>query len=386
MYQLSEFFFRDDNEDNDFESFCKGCCTVTDDTYFDFVPVAVKVPREMKKDDELTVKERKASAFDTIERRTLEKVIDEQGDTIYAKFSNVIGIGISQFRDNGKNILKESCIVLYCLAKDITPFGENELPKSLEEYPCDFREDFVMFGNGKCPHECPASNKNLPEPGCCIGITDSYGSVGFLVEFRNQLKCGFLTASHVVVQGFKDFYRPNIRLPNTSSSRNKEPVVHVINSAFEHTNVGEVVEAFLGNYDSKEGVDLALVKSETLRQGDKEILSVVKYDDIKFEENIEVTKIGKETGTTKGYLTANILSVKVEGLIFKNCFAVRDTNVKRFFESGDSGSGVFLKGEKTMQALGIAFAFMNNHTLVCRFDKIVDHLDVAIVQYHENDK
>lgn len=119
---------------------------------------------------------------------------------------------------------------------------------------------------------------------------------------------------------------------------------------------------------------------------DKEILSVVKYDDIKFEENIEVTKIGKETGTTKGYLTANILSVKVEGLIFKNCFAVRDTNVKRFFESGDSGSGVFLKGEKTMQALGIAFAFMNNHTLVCRFDKIVDHLDVAIVQYHENDK
>lgn len=114
---------------------------------------------------------------------------------------------------------------------------------------------------------------------------------------------------------------------------------------------------------------------------DKEILSVVKYDDIKFEENIEVRKIGKETGTTEGYLTENILSVKVEGLIFKNCFAVRDTNVKRFFESGDSGSGVFLKEEKAMQALGIAFAFMDNHTLVCRIDKILDHLDLAIVQY-----
>lgn len=264
---IIKVFFRDDNEDNEFESFFKGCCTVSDDTYFDFVPVAVKAPREIKKDDEITVEEKKAPAINTFVRRKLKKVIDEQGDTIYAKFSNVIGIGISRVRGDGNNILKEPCIVLYCLVKDITPFGEKKLPVSLEGYPCDIREDFVMFGNGKCPYECPASNKSLPEPGCCIGITDSYGSVGFLVEFGNHLECGFLTASHVVVSGFKAFYRPNIRLPNTSSSRNEEPVVHIINSALEHKNVGEVVEAFFGNCDSKEGVDLALVKSETLRQG-----------------------------------------------------------------------------------------------------------------------
>lgn len=264
---IIKVFFRDDNKDNEFESFCKGCFTVSDDTYFDFVPVAVKAPREIKKDDKISVEEKKAPAINTFVRRKLKKVIDEQGDTIYAKFSNVIGIGISRVRGDGNNILKEPCIVLYCLVKDITPFGEKKLPVSLEGFPCDIREDFVMFGNGKCPYECPASNQNFPEPGCCIGITNSYGSVGFLVEFRNHSKCGFLTASHVVVPGFKAFYRPTIRLPNTSSSRNKEPVVHIINSALEHTNVGEVVEAFFGNYDSKEGVDLALVKSETLRQG-----------------------------------------------------------------------------------------------------------------------
>lgn len=261
-------FFRDDNKDiKEFKSFCKGCFTVSDDTDFQFVSVAVKAPREIKQDDEIAVEEKKAPAISTLKKKQLEKVIDEQGDTIYAKYSNVIGIGISRVRRKDKIILKQPCIVLYCLVEDITPFGENKLPVDIEGYPCDIREDFVMFGKGKCPHDCPAYDKSLPEPGCCIGITDSYGSVGFLVEFRNHSTCGFLTASHVVVQGFKEFYRPNISLPNISSSRNKEPVVHITNSALEHTNVGEVVEAFFGNYDSKEGVDLALVKSETLRQG-----------------------------------------------------------------------------------------------------------------------
>lgn len=118
----------------------------------------------------------------------------------------------------------------------------------------------------------------------------------------------------------------------------------------------------------------------------KEILSVVKYNDVNFEENPEVRKIGKATGTTTGVLTETIRSVKVDGLIFKNCFAVSDTNGKRFFESGDSGSGVFLPRDKTMQPLGIAFAFMKNHTLVCRIDKILDYLDLAIVHYSLNVK
>lgn len=112
-------------------------------------------------------------------------------------------------------------------------------------------------------------------------------------------------------------------------------------------------------------------------------MSVVKDGDLNFEENLKVRKTGKATGTTDGYLTHNIRSVKVDELIFKKCFAVRDldNNVKKFFESGDSGSGVFLIRNETMQPLGIAFAYMNDYTLVCRIDKFLDHLNLAIVQY-----
>lgn len=270
------FFFRDDNEDEKFKSFCKSCCTVSNDTEFEFVPVAVKAPRKITEDDQIAIEEKNAKAINTSHRRQLEEVIDKHGDKIYARYSNVIGIGISRVRCKGNIILKEPCIVLYCLAKDITPFGESKLPEFIEGYPCNTRDDFVMFGKGNCPHDCPASNQRLPEPGCCIGITHSYGSVGFLVEFRNNLTCGFLTASHVVVQGFKDIYRANISLPNQGSSRNQEPVVHISNSTPGQTNVGEVVEAFFGNYESKEGVDLALVKSEMLRQGG--MLSILIFD------------------------------------------------------------------------------------------------------------
>lgn len=261
------FFFRDDNEDEKFQSFCKGCCKVSNDTKFDFVSVAVKAPRKITEDDQIAIEEKKAPAINTFDIRQLEEVIDEQGDKIYARYSNVIGIGISRVRCEGNIILKKPCIVLYCLAKDITPFGESKLPKFIEGYPCNTRDDFVMFGKGNCPHDCPASNKSLPEPGCCIGIPHSYGSVGFLVEFRNNLTCGFLTASHVVVKGFKDIYRAHISLPNQGSSINQKPVLHISNSTPGQTNVGEVVQAFFGNYEAKEGVDLAIVKSEMLRQG-----------------------------------------------------------------------------------------------------------------------
>lgn len=92
---------------------------------------------------------------------------------------------------------------------------------------------------------------------------------------------------------------------------------------------------------------------------DKEILFVVKYDDINFEENIEVRKIGKEIGIIEGCLIENIDLVIIDGFIFKNCFVVRDMNGKRFFECGDFGLGVFLKEEKIMKVLGIVFVFMN---------------------------
>lgn len=161
--------------------------------------------------------------------------------------------------------MKEFCIVLYCLVKDIILFGEKKLLVFFEGYLCDIREDFVMFGNGKCLYECLVFNKSFFEFGCCIGIIDFYGFVGFLVEFGNYLECGFLIVLYVVVLGFKVFYRFNICLLNISFLRNEEFVVYIINLVFEYKNVGEVVEVFFGNCDFKEGVDLVLVKSEIFR-------------------------------------------------------------------------------------------------------------------------
>lgn len=137
----------------------------------------------------------------------MREIIQEQGDAIYSKYSNVVGIGISPERSVGDLIQNEPCIVLYCLDKNIIPFGETQLPESIAGWPCDIREDFVMFGT--CPFPCPSSSQNVPEPGCRIGIpsVESAGSVGFLVESNyqvNTLGSGFLTASHVAIERFED--------------------------------------------------------------------------------------------------------------------------------------------------------------------------------------
>lgn len=72
---------------------------------------------------------------------------------------------------------------------------------------------------------------------------------------------------------------------------------------------------------------------------------------------MKVIKTGNTSGTTEGILKGNILSVKVKEFIFKNVFSVEDTGNRRFFEEGDSGSGVFLVKNNKCIPLGIAFAF-----------------------------
>lgn len=45
---IVKMFYRDDNTDDNFQSFCKSCCKKTLNTKFTFVPVAVKSPREVE--------------------------------------------------------------------------------------------------------------------------------------------------------------------------------------------------------------------------------------------------------------------------------------------------------------------------------------------------
>lgn len=253
-----EIFYRDDNTDNEFESFCKNCCTVSDDTKFKFVPVS-STSKTFKKVSTLEV----GKKMDILFKKKLGQFIDENEDRIYASYSNVIGIGIGYVDDEPQN---EPCIVLYCLDKNIIPFGERPLPTDFKEFDddmkCDIREDFVRFG--KCPIRCPSANTSFPEPGCSIGIAkhDSTGSVGFLVEDKHSPKYCFLTASHVVVKDYQNYYRENIISPMTRPN-NDGSIVH--HGRVSDVEVGEVTEYFFGNYKSREGVDIALVKGELVR-------------------------------------------------------------------------------------------------------------------------
>lgn len=264
---IVKMFYRDDNTDDNFQSFCKSCCKKTLNTKFTFVPVAVKSPREVEESSMKKGEEKKAAILNNSVRKELTDIIEEQQERVYALYSNVIGIGISQVKLDGNTTQEGPCIVLYCLDKNIIPFGEESLPRYLGKWPCDIREDFVMLG--RCPRMCPATNIGHPEPGCSIGIAQksSSGSVGFLVEFSNPLETGFLTASHVVVEKFKEMYSSNITLPNPQFQSGNHHIVHPSFLDLGNTYIGEVVQSFFGNFESSVALDLAVVKNRSIRGG-----------------------------------------------------------------------------------------------------------------------
>lgn len=124
----------------------------------------------------------------------------------------------------------------------------------------------------------------------------------------------------------------------------------------------------------------------------KETLTVATEHDLIFEKDI-VTKTGRTTGTTYGYLIDNSLTVKVDRsflsrgyFAFFNCYAIEDnTDDQPFFLEGDSGSGVYvMENGKPSKPLGIAFAYLDSQTAVCNIGMIVDKLDLQIVRYLEN--
>lgn len=121
----------------------------------------------------------------------------------------------------------------------------------------------------------------------------------------------------------------------------------------------------------------------------KETLKVAKEEDLIMEKDI-VTKTGRTTGTTKGCLMEDSLTVKVDFsrgyFAFFNCYAIEDIPDHRpFFREGDSGSGVYvMENGKPSKPLGIAFAYLDSQTAVCNIGMIVDKLDLQIVRYREN--
>lgn len=267
--QVVKVFLR--GEDEETKTVFKDCCANSKDLQFEFVNVERSKDRN-KEVEQLKILERKAPAVDTSTRKQLKKIIKEQGNKIYALFSNVVGIQIGKARRVGNSIQKETCIILYCLDKRLIPFGEKPLPGTIAGWPCDIREDFVRFG--RCPRNCPAQNQSLPDPGCCIGrkSESSSGSAGFLYESRepeNELGDGFFTAAHVAVKDLEKLY------PDTSFTRaNLRPDENIIvhpsypKNGNQNYRVGRVVEAFFGIRENID-LDLAVVKISESRNGGK---------------------------------------------------------------------------------------------------------------------
>lgn len=258
------------NHDEKAQLLFKNACNDSNKLRFEFENLADKSRQIKKRAKKIQLLERKASAIKESTRIEMKKVIQEHGKKIFAKHSNVVGMCISNIRCVSDWTLPEPCIVLYCLDKTLIPFGEEQLPKVLAGWPCDIREDFVMFGT--CPNNCSLYNQNLPKPGCSIGRPSDFssGSVGFLVEAKNpvrRLRCGFLTAAHVAIERFQELYKQKSLLSmNHLLSQQRHFIVHPSWEDNEHENntVGEVIESYCGNYVNS-GLDFALVRSERSR-------------------------------------------------------------------------------------------------------------------------
>lgn len=107
-----------------------------------------------------------------------------------------------------------------------------------------------------------------------------------------------------------------------------------------------------------------------------------------------VTKTGKTTQKTYGYLTNDIMcaNISIPGFIkdiyLPELYIVEDIDKnQRFFEKGDSGSGVFVVGKEQLEiplGIGIAVSLSRPEAYVCKIDKIVTNLELTLVRYTED--
>lgn len=209
-----------------------------------------------------------------IDKKTREKmneVIKRHAEILFANHSSVIGIEISNVRPYYDKLRNELCIVLLCLDESILPYGESPLPKNLDGYPCDIREDFVMFG-----HCVGCQTLNI---GCSIGIplVKLAGSVGFFVRSNDSTqgiyKSGFLTAAHVAIKHCDELYEHKSLLSKDTLANNSHEIVHP-SYADNNANVviGEVIESFFGNWTNGTGIDAAFVQTNQRVLGGKHVI------------------------------------------------------------------------------------------------------------------
>lgn len=354
-------------------------------TCFEFVNVAEK-SKEIFKSGEDNL-DYSSFSDDNNMKTKLGEVINKHAQKLYAKHSGIVGLDAGNMFFEGK---MEPCIIIYSLDKDLIPYGEDPLPKTIDGWHCHVREDIVMFG--MC-FDCRQITH--PNPGCCIGLpSNGIGSAGFLVKSKGSGSpvTGFLTAAHVAARNWTDLYDFNELLSNIVSSDCRDEIVHPLLPDYtQYQVIGKVRESFCGNLGEGFGIDAAFVENSEPRQGEMSELQIADETILLFDLS-KVIKRGGATGETEGLLTGNTFSVCVDKdfnfggfYYFARCFSIKSIG-RPFFERGDSGSGVFLmENGKPTKPIGIAFAklLINHKTAVCRIDKIVEAFGLSVYQNEE---
>lgn len=192
-------------------------------------------------------------------KKRLSDVIKRQGRTLLTNHSTIIRISAGNMPEG--ILLGKPCIVLHCLDKSLIPIGEQELPSQVEDFPVYIKESFIMFG--VCDGCIRLKN------GCSIGTTleESAGSIGFFVKIRKpgqlEEERGFLTAAHVALPNFPDFYGRNRLFSEHNPENHIYEIVHPsIRDSTSSTRIGRVSEAFCGTYrQTNSGIDAAFVNT-----------------------------------------------------------------------------------------------------------------------------
>ncbi|XP_062573717.1 uncharacterized protein LOC134235594 [Saccostrea cucullata] len=371
---------------NTAKTFCKlNVKNEPENANYEFVDVSLNTDA---KNESLT----KRHSISMDKEKHINIIIQEERESIFAKHSNVIAIGMSPIKYSGDQIVQEPCIAIYCLDTNLIPFGEEEIPKFLRDIPCDILEDFILFGS--------CENCQTLDHGCSIGKKGekSSGTLGFFVKRKNNSldsSKGFLTASHVALNGNIINTLLEKRL---SDSDFRNEVFEIVHPSFEDSNaskvIGNVKDSFFGNYNSV-GVDAAFVKTDEFQL---ELSDETSNQPFSFSnnstENELVVKMGRTTGKTKGiWLKSCPYSVKQplqspHGVYFSlnNCLCIENMGTESFFEPGDSGAAVYVISKGNIQQpLGLAIGKTTSKhsppvTLACHIESILNVLELSIFE------
>lgn len=258
-------FLRDDKEKADILHYLQDICKVSFDVEFYHSDVSERRQEEVESLEEIKHK-KKINLLSNVEKHTMgnmRKLIQKHEDILLASYSNLVGIGVSRIVDGSR--CGKPCIVLHCLNETIVPFGENMLPKFIEGYPVEVKENLYTFAIEHCK-TCPPIDYNcsignqLPDP-----TKNTAGSVGFFVKNTEKVQeGGFLTAAHIALceEQLNHIHETNALFTRTEGDMNFKIVHPSLIDSNMFDVIGNVHNAFFGNLDTV-GNDTAYVQFPT---------------------------------------------------------------------------------------------------------------------------